>query len=215
MATHTSNPRDGRLPWPMVVVSAALAVLAAVVGLLSWPPPVRTLSGWQIAEVPGSLWLLLVVTTVACLAVAAVMTVRATGVGATDPLAWAWGALVLLAAATLVWNALYSAALSATESGPIIPIFHWLFTFAPALVAGWFFSHRGRGARWAAALGTGVVTVPLLAVSWALLDSSGLSLTGVLRALYNTAVFGIVPLAGAVALVGARDGRRPSGQPGV
>jgi hypothetical protein len=77
------------------------------------------------------------------------------------------------------------------------------------------FSRRGRRERWAAALGTGVVTVPLLALSWALLDSSGLSSTGVLRALYDTAVFGVVPLAGAVAFVGAMGGRRPSGHLGA
>ena len=111
----------------------------------------------------------------------------------------------------LAWNGLYTAALSATEPGPVIPVFHWLFTFAPALLAAALFIRRGRRERRAAALGTGVVTVPLLALSWALLDSSGLSLGSVGRAVYDTAVFGIVPLALAVALAGAIGGQGHSG----
>ena len=48
-----------------------------------------------------------------------------------------------------------------------------------------------------------MVTVPLLALSRALLDPSGLSLGSVGRAVYDTAVFGMVPLALAVSLAGA------------
>src|SRR3712207_9217097 len=96
-------------------------------------------------------------TTVVCLVVATALTLRAADLRGREPLALAWAALVLPAAAALVWNVLYSAALS-TEAGPIIPIFHWLFTFVPALLAGWLLTGRTRGDRWAAALGTGVVT---------------------------------------------------------
>jgi hypothetical protein len=70
-------------------------------------------------------------------------------------------ALVVLAVAALVWNAVYAAALSTIDFGAPVPIFHWLFTFAPAVLADVLFSRRGRRARWPAALGTGVVTVPV------------------------------------------------------
>ncbi|WP_369138357.1 hypothetical protein [Modestobacter versicolor] len=185
-----------------MVAIAVLSLCAAVVGLQSWPRPALTGSGWQVAEVSGPLWALLVGTTIACAGTALVVSAGAAGLRAGDPLTWAWVVLVLVAAAPLVANGLYSAAMSATEPGPLIPVFHWLFTFVPALLAGWLFSRRGRLARSAAALGTGVVTVPLLALSWSLLDSSGLSLAEVGRTLWRTAFFGVAPLALAVVLAG-------------
>jgi hypothetical protein len=56
--------------------------------------------------------------------------------------------------------------------------------------------------RRAAALGSGVVTVPVFALSWALLWP-GLSLAGLSSALLPTVVLGVAPLVGGVALAGA------------
>ena len=133
---------------------------------------------------------------------------RIAGPTARDPSMWAWAALVLLAGAALVWNALYAAALSAqpTGPGPVIPIFDWLLTFLPALVAGRLFTRRPRSQRRTGALGTGIVTVRLLALSWALVDSSEDFFVGVAGAAWDTAVFGIAPLAGGIALAGVLGG---------
>jgi hypothetical protein len=119
-------------------------------------------------------------------------------------------AVALLAAAALVWNSLYAAALSTADQGPVIPVFHWLFTFAPALVAGWLFTPRAPGQRRAVALGTGIVTVPLLGLSWALLDASGAGVPALGEALWDTAVFGVAPLAGGVALAGVMGDSGPA-----
>jgi hypothetical protein len=153
--------------------------------------------------VPGSVWLLVLGSTAVCIAAATALTVRATGSRAGDPRTWAWLGLLALSAAALVWSAIYAAALSTIDFGALIPIFDWLFTFAPAVLAGSLFAQRTRHERYAAALGTGVVTVPLLGLSFALLDSSGLSLAGVLGALYLSAVLGAAPLVGGVAVAGA------------
>lgn len=201
-----------QLPRKPMVAIAVLTLCAALVGLRSWPKPARTASGWQVAEVAGGLWTLLAVAATALLLITYAVSKRDAGLQLRDPITWVWGALILLSAGALAWNSLYLAALSATESGPVIPVFHWLFTFAPALLAGWLFSRRSWFARRAAALGTGVVTVPLLALGWSLLDSSGLSFAGVGRTLWTTALLGVVPLAGAVALVGA-IGKRPVSGP--
>ena len=127
---------------------------------------------------------------------------RGAGLRLSDPFAWAWEVLVLLAGAALVWDGLYMATFSPGPS-PIIPVFDWLFTFAPALLAGLLFLRRDRSARRAAALCTGVVTVPLLALARALLNGPGLSLAGVGATLWDTAFFGVLPLTVAVAFAGS------------
>ena len=209
MAAAPSTPPGKRLPRAPIVALTLLVPGAVVLGLLPWPRPARTPSGWQVAAVPSSLWALMVGAVVVCLTAGVLVTRRPAGLRGRA--SQGWGALAVVAAAALAWNGLYSAALSATGPGPVIPVFHWLFTFVPALLAAGLSTRRGRLERRAAALGTGVVTVPLLALSWALLDSSGLSLGSVARAVYDTAVFGIVPLALAVALAAAMGGQGLSG----
>jgi len=169
--------------------------------LLPWPRPVWSPdSRWLVTDVPAPLWAFVLGTTAVCVAAAVVLTVRAAQLRMRDLMSWVWVALVLLAAAALVWNAVYAAGLSTVEFGPAIPIFHWLFTFAPAVLAGWLFARRGRAARRVAALGTGVVTVPLFALGWALLF---LHPEPVLQAIAGTAqltiILGVAPLVGGVA----------------
>jgi hypothetical protein len=156
---------------------------------------------------------LVIGTSVGCLVVGSAITLRAAELSWRDPVMWSWTALVLLGAAALVWNALYAAALSAASPGPgpVIPVFDWLFTFLPALVAGGLFARRPLSQRRTVAVGTGMVTVPLLALSWALLDSSGDLLQGVAGAVWDTAAFGIAPLAGGVKLAGALGGSESAG----
>ncbi|MFW3171148.1 hypothetical protein [Geodermatophilus sp. CPCC 206100] len=209
-AAPTPPPEPARvgLPRPLIVATVVLALVATMLGLLPWPQPVwvRT-SRWLVDDVPAPLWTFLLVTTLTCLGTAVVLLRRETGLGPRNPVFWAWLTLVVVAAAALVWNALYAAALSNRVSGAIIPIFHWLFTSTPAFLAGWLFAGRGRRAGWAGALGTGVVTLPLFALSWALLiGPEGFSLAGIAGLLHITGILGVAPLIAAVALAGVLGG---------
>ena len=200
-----------RLPRAVIVATVVLGVLVPLIGLLPWPRPVWSPnSRWLVTDVPAPLWVFILGTTITCVAASVVLTVRAAHLRMRDLVTWIWVALILLAAVALVWNAVYAAALSTIEFGSPIPIFHWLFTFAPAVLAGWLFARRGREARWVAALGTGVVTVPLFALGWVLLF---LRPEPLLMAIAGTAqltvVLGVAPLIGGVALAGVM-GRGPA-----
>ena len=96
-----------------------------------------------------------------------------------------------------MWTDLFLAALS-TDDGPVIPVFDWLYTAVPALIVGLATRSAGGRAQLRATLGTAVVTLPLFALGWALLDSSG-GVVAFLGALYSTAFLGVVPLVIAVA----------------
>ena len=160
-------PRFSRRPIAAIV---GLGLIASALGLLPWPRPDWSPSStWMIDEVPGLLWIFVSSATLVCTSTATVLTLRGIGLRGRDWLTWAWLGVAWLTAAALTWNALYAAALSTIEFGTPIPVFDWLFTFIPGLVAGSLFLRRGRMARQAAALCTGVVTVPLYALSWALL----------------------------------------------
>lgn len=202
-------PAPPVLLWRSISAAIVLGVVATVLGLLRWPRPVWSpSSAWMVTDVPAQLWAVILGVTVVCLGAAIAVSRRAVGLHLRDVSGWAWLAVVLLAAAALVWNAVYAAALSTIDFGAPIPIFHWLFTFAPAVLAGLLFRRRDRRVRWAAALGSGVVTVPLFALSWALLWP-GLSAAGLVGTLVPTVVLGVAPLAGGVALAGTIGWQQP------
>ncbi|SET10945.1 hypothetical protein SAMN04488546_1468 [Geodermatophilus poikilotrophus] len=191
-----------------MAATVVLGLLAIMVGLLPWPQPLLVPgTTWLVDDVPGPLWVLVLSTAPLCLGTAVVLLRRETGLSARSPVFWAWLAVVVVAAAALVWNALYASALSDRVFGAIIPIFHWLFTFTPAVLAGLLFGGRGRRAGWAAGLGTGVVTLPLFALSWALLAGpEEFSLAGIAGLLSITGILGVAPLFAGVALAGAMGG---------
>jgi uncharacterized membrane protein len=157
----------------------------------------------MVADVSPQLWAVIGGIAVACVGIAVALTRRTADLGAGHVESRAWLGLVVLAAAALMWNAIYAAALSTIDFGAPIPIFDWLFTFVPAVLAGLLFRRHDRRARQAAALGTGIVTVPLFALSWALLSSVGPWVAAVAAALVPTVVLGVAPLAGGVALAAA------------
>lgn len=167
----------------------------------------------MVSDVPGSVWLLVLGSAAVCLAAATACTARAAHLRAGDVRTWAWAGLLALIAAALVWSGLYDAAVSTIGPGAPIPIFHWLFSLAPAVLAGWLFAPCTRSERYAAALGTGVVSVPLLTLSFALFDPPGLSPAAVVTPLFMGAVLGVVPLIGGVALAGVIG--RPQDLPAV
>jgi hypothetical protein len=201
-------PPPTPLPRAPIVAAGVLTASVSTVGLLPWPRPFlagTTESGWNVSGVPEAMSVLVLGTAMVCVAVGAVLTFRLTGLRPWQPTALGWLLLAVLAAGALVWNALYSAALSVMDFGAVIPIFHWLFTFVPAFLAAALFIRRGRQVRWAAALGTGVVTLPLFHLGSLLLvaDDPGAALLSSVR---MTAVLAVAPLVGAVGIAGAMGG---------
>ena len=180
--------------------TAVLTVAAILLGQRDWAVPQRILRDWQVAAVPSSLTALVLGSTATCLLVGAAVTLRDAALRPRDPVFLVWLAVSLLAAAALIWNALVMAADAEFETGAVIPIFHWAFTFVPALLTG--FAARGLGVERAvaAALGTGVVTLPLFGLGWSLLSSRESLAAGIGNSLWTTAVLGAVPLMVAAAI---------------
>jgi hypothetical protein len=183
------------LPLRTITGTAVLTVLAIAVGQRDWALPVRVLDGWQVAAVPASLTAVVLGSAVVCLVLGAWTTLRDSGLRPRDPAFLAWLFLVLVAAAALVWNALTLAADAAYVVGALIPVLHWAFTFVPALLSGLAARTRRPATTLAAALGTGVVTVPLLGLGFSLFASRESFLGGFAGSLWLTAILGVLPLA--------------------
>ena len=119
----------------------------------------------------------------------------------------AWLLVTLAAAAALAWNDLFLASQGEPEALPVIPIFDWAFTSVPAFLGGALAVRRGVNASLTAALGTAVVTLPLLALGGTLLRTESSVAGALLRGIPNTLIFGIIPLAAALILVKALASR--------
>jgi hypothetical protein len=184
-----------------VGVTGVLTVVAVVVGVREWALPERVLGGWQVAEVPRPLLALLVLGAVVCLVVATVLTMGGGQLRLGSPAGMAWLAIVVVAAGALAFNALVLAADARYVVGALIPVLHWLFTFVPALLAGALTARRGAAVAVTAALGTGVVTMPLFALGWALFASREPFVGAVGSSLWLTAILGALPLLFAGVLV--------------
>ncbi len=179
------------LPRPMLAAIAALTALTTMLGL---------------ASTASALWALVAAVTLLCVVTAIVLTERTTGLRQGEPGASALVALLVVSASALMWNAVYAGSVSGDE--PVIPIFHWLFTLVPALLSVAIVRRRSRHIRVAAALSTGVVTLPLFALGWSLLVGGGVDLDGVTASLWLTVVLGVSPFIAGVALAGERGGDR-------
>jgi hypothetical protein len=204
MATVDGPPPVSRLPRAalaaLLAVLVGLTVAAAGVGSLPWALPERVFGGWQVADVPGSLVALLVASTGVCLIAGTTLVLRGARLRLAEPAALTWLAVVVVSAGALVFNALVLAADASQESGPVIPVFHWMFTLVPALLAGAVGATRGAAAATAAALGSGVVTLPLFTLGWALMASRFPFPSEVLAPLWNSLLLGVVPLLIGVAI---------------
>ena len=199
-----SSPPTGRaradLPWPTILGIAVLTVGAVLLGQRDWAVPERVLRGWQVADVPSSLSALLLAVTAVCLVAGAWAVLGDARLAPRDPAFAVWVLVSLLAAAALIWNGLVMAADSEFETGAIIPVLHWAFTFVPALATGLAARSRGTARAVAAALSTGVVTVPLFGLGWSLLSSRESMTAGIGNTLWATALLGVGPLAIAAAI---------------
>ena len=168
-----------------------LGLAAAVLGALGWPSPVRTSAGWQVAEVPTSLLVLLLGAGLVCLAVAAALS-RPWRLPWPTAVVWWLSGLVAIGAHT--WNGLYSAAMADPLGGAMIPVFDGFFTFLPALVVGLAAIPAGPRAQLRAGLGTAVVGVPLLTLGWSLFHAPEGVLPAAAYSLWPGALFGVAPV---------------------
>ncbi|MDT0278082.1 hypothetical protein [Blastococcus goldschmidtiae] len=193
-------PLRARLPWPTLAATVVLTVVAVLVGQRDWAVPERVLRDWQVADVPLSLTALILGLTAVCLLVGAWAVRRDAALRPSDPVFVVWSVVSLLASAALIWDGLFMAANAEFETGAMIPVFHWMFTFVPALLTGLAARSRGAGRAVAAALGTGVVTAPLFGLGWSLLSSRESLTDGIGNSLWATAILGVVPLGIAAAI---------------
>jgi hypothetical protein len=130
---------------------------------------------------------------------ALVMTPRTLG----SPLVAAtWWATAVASVAAQVWNDLYFAAMA--DTGGIIPVSTWLFTFVPALVVGLVARRHGPAAHRRALAGIAVVTQRMLALGWALAAQSERLWHALASGLHTAVFFGVLPLVAAAHLTRVR-----------
>jgi hypothetical protein len=202
-ADEEISPAGTRLP-VLIGVGAGLTIVLALLGGQQWPLPGRD---GGVSDVPQSLLSFLLLATGACVWTAGRLS-RPAGTLRSPAAVHLWWGLVLGAAAVSLAAALSLASAAGAGQPPQHLAAHSLVPLVPAVLAGVLASDAGRAARIRAALGTGLVTVPLAALGWALLASPAGSSAGLPDALAGTGLSAVAPLALAVAFVAAdRRGR--------
>jgi hypothetical protein len=201
-----SGPRTLRLGGP-VAVGAALTVVLALLGRQAWQLPQRGPGG--VTDVPQSLVTFLLLCAGVC-AWSAGRLLRPAETLRSTAAAQLWWALVAGAALVSLAADLSLASFADTGQRPDDLLLRCLVPLVPAVLAGFLAAHAGRAARVRAALATGLVTVPMAAVGWALLSSSGRSAAGLGDVLGMTSLAAVAPLAVAVAFVAADRRSRPA-----
>lgn len=188
-----------------VVVIAVLVAVLALLGMQPWSLPRR--GGGAVTGVPQSLVTFLLICAGGCLWAAGRVTTPAEVLGSAREVR-VWWALVMAAAVVSVTAALSLASYAGAGDAPEGLLVRWAVPAVPAVLAGVIAWPHGRAARLRAALGTGVVTVPLFALGWALAASPAGSPAGLLDALTMTLLAGASPFALAVAFVAGGRGPR-------
>jgi hypothetical protein len=188
-------------PVGLVAVGAALTVVLALLGRQAWQLPHRGPSG--VTDVPQSLLTFLLLCAALCVWTAGRLVRPAH--------AQLWRALLAGAALVSVAADLSLASFAGTGQRPDDLLLRCLVPLVPAVLAGLLTADAGRAARIRAAVGTGLVTVPLGGLGWALLSSAERSAAGVSDVLAMTALAAVAPLAVAVAAVAAQRGGIGSG----
>jgi hypothetical protein len=195
----------GSRPTILVAVTAALTVVLALLARQPWPLPSR--GAGAVSGVPQSLLTFLLLGAALCAWLAGRL-VRPRRTLRSAPAVHLWWSLVTGSALVSVAAALSLASFAGTEDRPSDLLARCAVPVVPAVLAGVLAADAGRSARIRAALGTGLVTVPLGALGWALLSSPDPSVAGFGDVLSMTALAAVAPLALAVAFVAAdRRGR--------
>jgi hypothetical protein len=202
-STHRS-----RRTTELVVAGAALTVVLALLGRQSWQLPARGAGG--VSDVPQSLLTFLLLCAAGCVWTAGRLVRPAETLRSPAGVGMWWA---LLAGSALVSGsaALSLASFAGTGERPTDLLVRCAVPVVPAVLAGVLARDAGRAARIRAALGTGLVTVPLGGLGWALLSSAGRSTAGLGDVLAMTGLAGAVPLALAVAFVAADHRARQPG----
>jgi hypothetical protein len=196
-------------PLVLVAVGAGLTVLLALLGRQPWQLPQRDAGG--VSAVPQSLLTFVLLCAVICVWAAGRL-VRPAETLRSTAAAHTWWALVAGAALVSLAADLSLASFAGTGQRPTDLLLRCAVPLVPAVLAGVLARSDGRAARIRVALGTGLVTLPLGALGWALLSSPDLSAAGLGDVLAMTGIAGVAPLILAVAFVGAdRRGRPASG----
>jgi len=194
-------------PVVLVTVGAGLTVVLALLGRQPWQLPVR--DGGGMLDVPQSLVSFLLICAVLCTWLAGRLarpaeTLRSSGARYT------WWALATGAAVVSLAGDLSLASYAGTGEEPGDLALRCAVSVVPAVLAGILASEDGRAARVRLALGTGLVTVPLGALGWALLSSAAGASVGLGDVLAMTGLSAAAPLALAVTFVAAdRRSRLP------
>jgi hypothetical protein len=198
-----------RLVHPLVLaaVGAGLTVVLALLGRQPWQLPQRDDGG--VSTVPQSLLTFLVLCAVVCVWVAGRLVRPAETLRATAA-AHMWWAVVAGAALVSLAADLSLASFAGTGQRPTDLPLRCAVPLVPAVLAGVLARRDGRAARIRVALGTGLVTLPLGALGWALLSSPDLSAAGLSDVLAMTCLAAVTPLALAVAFVAADRRGRPA-----
>jgi len=187
------------------LAGGALTVVLVLLGRQAWELPQRGAGG--VAEVPQSLLSFLIICAALCVWAAGRL-VRPAETLRSTVAAHSWWALVAGSALVSLAAALSLASFAGTGQRPGDLLLRCAVPLVPAVLAGLLAADAGRAARIRAALGTGLVTVPMAAVGWALLSSSPRSTAGLGDVLGVTLLSAVAPLVVAVAFVAA-DRRRP------
>ncbi|MGY1858007.1 hypothetical protein [Modestobacter sp. SYSU DS0290] len=198
-----TTPRALR-PAGLVAALAGLTVVLALLGRQPWQLPGR--DGGGLADVPSSLVSFLLICALLCLCCARFVRPATLLDDARAVHLW-WG-LLLGSAAVSVTAALSLASFTTAGERPGDLLARCLVPLVPAVLAGILAADAGRSARVRLALGTGLVTVPLTGLGWALLSSAPVASASFADVLAVTGIAGAVPLAAAVAFVAA-DRRVP------
>ena len=210
---HRAADLDGRVaagrsggalhPAGLLCAGAALTVVLALLGRQPWQLPDRGTAG--VVAVPQSLLTFLLLCAALCVWSAGRLS-RPAETLRSSCAARLWWALLAGAALISVAADLSLASFAGTGQRPADLLVRCAVPLVPAVLAGFLAADAGRPARVQAALGTGLVTVPLGGLGWALLSSAGRS-AGLGDVLAMTALAAGAPLAVAVAFVAA-DRRR-------
>jgi len=193
----------------LVLAGAALTVVLALLGRQTWQLPQRGPAG--VTDVPSSLLSFLLICAALCVWVAGRL-VRPADTMRSAGGAHLWWALIAGAALVSLAADLSLASFAGTGQRPGDLLLRCAVPLVPAVLAGVLAADAGRPARVRAALGTGLVTVPMTAVGWALLSSSPRAAAGLGDVLGMTVLAGLAPLVLAVAFVAAdrRSRQAPS-----
>ena len=182
----------------LVVAVVLLTGVALVVGGWGWPQLGRASddeSSTLLHQLP--MWLLMVAAAVVTIATAMTLVRRLPARPPGRPL------LILLVVSALagIVNALTFAGSAGPFPGPVIPIFHWLFTLVTSLLTGLAGVPADERIGVQGALAGAVVAVPFQALAWSLFyrfDTRGAAVEFAVR---PTLILAVTPMVVAVALV--------------